>query len=87
MKKHAQYDDDDGRTIANMNVDGMPWYVARKGPEQPASQPDQEPLKLTVAERWAMLSGMLGASLLIALIFVVAAALFILFLEFIWSRG
>ncbi len=24
MKK--QYDDDDGRTIANMNVDGMPWY-------------------------------------------------------------
>lgn len=20
------YDDDDGRTIINMNVDGMPWY-------------------------------------------------------------
>lgn len=21
-----QYDDDDGRTIADMNVEGMPWY-------------------------------------------------------------
>jgi hypothetical protein len=21
-----KYDDDDGRTIANMNVEGMPWY-------------------------------------------------------------
>lgn len=21
-----QYEDDDGRTIAEMNVDGMPWY-------------------------------------------------------------
>lgn len=25
-KKPKQYDDDDGRTIANMNVEGMPWY-------------------------------------------------------------
>ena len=25
-KPRKQYDDDDGRTIANMNVDGMPWY-------------------------------------------------------------
>ena len=28
MKKRAQrqYDDDDGRTICDMNVPGMPWY-------------------------------------------------------------
>ena len=25
-KIQKQYDDDDGRTIANMNVEGMPWY-------------------------------------------------------------
>lgn len=25
-KKPKQYDDDDGRTIASMNVEGMPWY-------------------------------------------------------------
>ncbi len=27
-RKPKQYDDDDGRTIANMNVEGMPWYDA-----------------------------------------------------------
>lgn len=28
MKRHTprQYDDDDGRTICDMNVPGMPWY-------------------------------------------------------------
>lgn len=25
-KKKKKYADDDGRTIINMNVDGMPWY-------------------------------------------------------------
>lgn len=25
MGKKKKYDDDDGRVIANMNVDGMPW--------------------------------------------------------------
>jgi len=25
-----QYDDDDGRTIADMNVEGMPWYHAEQ---------------------------------------------------------
>ena len=25
MRKNKKYDDDDGRVIANMNVDGMPW--------------------------------------------------------------
>ena len=24
-----QYDDDDGRTIVDMNVEGMPWYDSR----------------------------------------------------------
>ena len=25
-RNHRQYDDDDGRTICDMNVPGMPWY-------------------------------------------------------------
>ena len=25
-KKKRTYEDDDGRVIASMNVDGMPWY-------------------------------------------------------------
>ena len=26
-RRTKKYDDDDGRTIAPMNIDGMPWYV------------------------------------------------------------
>lgn len=26
MAKRKRYDDDDGRVIAKMNVEGMPWY-------------------------------------------------------------
>ena len=26
-RRRKQYDDDDGRTIAPMNIEGMPWYV------------------------------------------------------------
>ena len=28
MAKKKVYDDDDGRVIANMNVDGMPWSMS-----------------------------------------------------------
>ena len=31
-----QYEDDDGRTIVDMNVDGMPWYDRRKRREERA---------------------------------------------------
>ena len=34
-KKKKRADWDDGRTIANMNIDGMPWY--RPGPDLPGS--------------------------------------------------
>jgi len=28
-RKDKRYEDDDGRTIVNMDVPGMPWYEAR----------------------------------------------------------
>ena len=34
-KRKKRADWDDGRTIANMNIDGMPWY--RPGPDLPGS--------------------------------------------------
>lgn len=33
-RKPKQYEDDDGRTIADMNVEGMPWHNARLKKEQ-----------------------------------------------------
>ena len=39
-RRRKQYDDDDGRTIAPMNIEGMPWYV---GPSAAASKEKKKP--------------------------------------------
>ena len=38
-KKKPRPDWDDGRTIANMNIDGMPWYDPRKDVPEAPSEP------------------------------------------------
>jgi len=55
-KKKKQYDDDDGRTIANMNVEGMPWYEANKE-EKDKKKQQMEDLRITRKERRAMIWG------------------------------
>ena len=69
---------DDGRTIVNMNVEGMPWYVPkdeenasgsrRTGHQEPL---DKEQLRMY---RWAALK----AGLLVVLVFAVVFFLYIL---------
>ena len=101
-KKKKRADWDDGRTIANMNIDGMPWY--RPGPNLPGSgegnpdegeegpdgllkqkeQKEEPPLLQSKPLRRLMVSATLvGAGL--ALVFVVAAFLFIQFLLHVWG--
>ena len=36
-KKKKEAFEDDGRTIANMNVDGMPWYTEAKPSKSPST--------------------------------------------------
>ena len=75
---------DDGSTIANMNVDGMPWYV-RETSDRPAAQQNQgEPLtnEQLRAYRWAAVK----AGLLVALVFGAVFFVFIAFCDFIWFR-
>ena len=48
-KDKKLYDDDDGRTIADMNVDGLPWYQRNK-PDRKIEDED----KPTRKEFWAM---------------------------------
>ena len=73
-KKRKQYDDDDGRTVADMNVEGLPWYV-QKREKTPAGETPEE---LDPAQK--------RAALLIAGIFIVGALLFILFCLYIWLK-
>lgn len=73
---------DDGRTIANMNVEGMPWYNPSK--DIANSKSAQDFTDLTPREKRAMMRGILGAALLVGAIFIGGAFLFILFCTNIW---
>jgi len=77
MAKKKEIFEDDGRTIADMNVDGMPWYVQKR--EKPQEQ-EADPLHLTRKEKWAMMGGVMKATMLVTLVFGLAFFLFILFL-------
>ena len=82
--------EDDGRTIANMNVDGMPWYARgvrdplRDDPDSPAS--DGEKPRMSRGERRGYIRAALAATLLIAGVFAVAYGLFLLFCTFVWFK-
>ena len=78
-RRKKVYEDDDGRSFADMNVDGMPWYSPeRKENPSPGFQAE----KLDKAGKWALLRGVLGAALLVSFIFIAAFFLFIL----LWDK-
>ena len=81
-KERPEIEEDDGHVIANMNVEGMPWY--RKNAKE--KKPNQPPLDLSPEETRAAIGGMLKAAMLIAGAFIGVFLLFILFCVFIWWR-
>ena len=72
---------DDGRSYANMNIDGMPWY-SQKAQEDKSS----EKINLSPKEARSAMFGALTAAMLIALIFAAVFAGFILFCDHIWFK-
>ena len=83
-----QYDDDDGRVICNMNVDGMPWHDKRVRREICANRKANrhEGPKLTRSEARRFTWYAVSAGLLIALVFAVTWVLFTLFATQVWFR-
>ncbi len=75
---------DDGRTIANMNVEGMPWYSEQKN--KPENKGENDFTDLTFNEKCAIMRGILGAALLIAALFLLVFFLFILFCSYVWLK-
>ena len=59
---------DDGRTIANMNIDGMPWYNPSKPDKKNALDNKQEDV-LGAKDTLYIIKGVVGAALLVALVF------------------
>jgi len=82
-RRRERFDpEDDGRTIADMNVDGMPWYV----PENRTQSEDdgREHYQMTREESRAYTWAAVKAGLIIVLIFAAVFAAFIAFCDFIW---
>ncbi len=86
MKKRKKTYDDDGRVIANMNVDGMPWYTDRSKEKSADTNNNNEEISLTKAEQRAMMRGVVLASLLVAGAFVLVGLAFVLFCVFVWFK-
>jgi len=83
-RKKKVYDDDDGRVIANMNVDGMPWYTGDDRRNKGGAESDTN--DLTKSETRAIIAGTVKAGLLVAGAFMLAALIFILFCVFVWFK-
>lgn len=85
-----KYDDDDGRVIANMNVEGMPWYDrqvrrekrAERRAQRNESRPQGAQMTRSEARRYTFYAVLAG--LTIALVFSVVWILLTLFMTRVW---
>ena len=86
--QQRNYDDDDGRTIADMSgLERQPILAPRLPKRKKNAEPEQAPqpeLQLTDEERRSYIGGALGAAALIGGIFIAAGAIVILLLTLVW---
>ncbi len=79
-RKPKVYDDDDGRTIANMNVEGMPWYDRAQRNKRIGGNSDvRQPMDRS--QRNATILAVVLAALSIALVFGLGYFLVILLMD------
>ena len=77
-------DGDDGHTIADMNIEGMPWYR----PERPgfSSGAPSSGEGLTPRQMRTYTWGALKAAMLVTLVMCLGIILFVVFCVLIWFR-
>ena len=76
---------DDGHTIANMNVEGMPWYRPER-PDLPPVTGNGSQDKLTKKQVWMCTASALKAALLVASVMSLGLVAFVAFCVFVWFR-
>ncbi|MBR6113832.1 MAG: hypothetical protein IKQ10_01485 [Oscillospiraceae bacterium] len=76
--------EDDGRTIADMNVDGMPWFLP--GQEDRPGEDGSDHYQMTPREQRMYTFAAVKAGLFIVGVFGAVFAAFIAFCDFIWFR-
>lgn len=81
MQADEHPEDEDDRTVADMNVEGMPWYRAEKPmPKNPNAE------EISKKNLWRYAFSAVKAGLLIVFVFGLLGALFIFFCTNIWLR-
>ena len=83
MKKSKRKFVDDGRVIANMDVDGMPWHM-EKSPDAVDMPEGYEPYQMTKEEGRTYIWAAIKAGLLIVMVFGLIYFFFILFMDKVW---
>ena len=81
MKNQRKYADDDGRTIVNMNVEGMPWYRPKR-----LENAINGLSTLSRRQTRYVIFGALRAGLAIAGVMSATIVLFVLFCLHVWFR-
>jgi len=84
--KLKQFDDDDGRVICNMDVEGMRWHDKRVRRESREARRVIQGDQMTKSEARQFTWYAVLAGLLIATVFSVTWVLFILFCTEIWFK-
>lgn len=84
-KKPDLPEGDDGRTIADMNVEGMPWYRPGKKSAEAGGKAGTEPA-MTGRESRYYTWGALKAALLVIGVMCAGLVLFVLFCQYVWFR-
>ena len=86
-KKRELPEGDDGRTIADMNVEGMPWYTPGGTPsrEERLRRSQNEPA-MTKQESRYYTWGAIKAALLVVGVMCAGIVLFVLFCVKVWFR-
>ena len=95
MAKKRTYQDDDGRTIADMSGVGpspmlFPRMPKKATPQEPSpadDRPWESQEQFTPEQRRAAMGGALKAAMLIAGVFIAAGAVAILAMQLIWNHG
>ena len=77
---------DDGRTFANMNVEGMPWYQPERPDAPPPSASSGSKDGLTRKQMRMYTASALKAGMLVTLVMCAGIVLFVAFCVFIWFR-
>jgi hypothetical protein len=85
-RRPKQYDDDDGRVIANMNVEGMRWYDKQIHREKAKSRKHAQGGQMTQSEARQYTWYSMFAALAIVATFSLTWVLFVLFCTEIWFR-